>query len=632
MDYYNLFKDVVRDFKETGNGQIIGLCPIHNDNKQSFSANVDTGLWTCFACGESGNAYQLAQELDLNNPKQYINGTATISKPKPPKVAKVDYNLLNQKMEQYKDNLKSKIDDLDVFKKLVWNPALIDECNVGICGGVFQFGYTNANGELNTIKTHKKGINPTGINAQWYPAHRIAEYSPKEPLYIMEGDTDVITSISMQLQGITSTTGCNSIPKDSKGNPDVKWLDNFDEIIICYDNDKAGKKGSKRLAEEIHKVLPFKKISIIQWDKNLPDKFDVTDSFKTNEGREFYKARDNRIYPFKDKANVGGFKLITGQDATDIQVEPQRQIIENLLPENAQVIVAGTTNSNKSFFGMQMGMSLANDEDKFLEFNINVKGLNVLYADTECGEPRLIRRFQSIKKNMNFKGQDRFTMISQTGIAGDVYDAIEKYIIHTKPDVVFIDCLYNTTAGKDISKNQHLFDILQKITRLKEIYGVTIVLIAHFNKGQHSEGLMIDRMSGGSALQNWVEHCILLTKTNDSAIRLMKIDKSRDIGYPDYYYEIEWLGDKCWLQNNGVSTMWKTLLIGEENKIKWANALELMGDEFGTGEFQTAVAEGGDASDRTANNWLRKMVEAGVIERCKQGVYRKKLNIINDKE
>ena len=58
-----------------------------------------------------------------------------------------------------------------------------------------------------------------------------------------------------------------------------------------------------------------------------------------------------------------------------------------------------------------------------------------------------------------------------------------------------------------------------------------------------------------------------------------------------------------------------------------------MGDEFGTGEFQIAVAKSGDASDRTANNWLRKMVEAGVVERCKQGVYRKKLNIINnDKE
>ena len=143
---------------------------------------------------------------------------------------------------------------------------------------------------------------------------------------------------------------------------------------------------------------------------------------------------------------------------------------------------------------------------------------------------------------------------------------------------------------------------------------------------------MIDRMSGGSALQNWVEHCILLTKTNDSAIRLMKIDKSREIGYPDYYYEIEWLGDKCWLKNNGISMILKTLLIGEDSKIKWNNALEQMEDEFGTGEFQTAVAEGGDASDRTANNWLRKMVEAGVIERCKQGVYRKKLNIINDKE
>ena len=630
MDYYNLFKDVVRGFKETGNGQFVGLCPIHNDNKQSFSGNVDTGLWNCFACGKSGNAYQIAEELGLENPKQFINGTSTIYEPKPAKVVKVDSNMLNQKMKQFRFNLKS--NSHSNFYNYVWNPELIDDINIGLQKDILKFGYTDVNGKLTAIKTHKKSVEGNG-KSQWYPMHKIAEYSPQKPIDIMEGEIDTITALSMQLQGITGTTGANSIPKDSKGFYDVNWLDKFDEIIICYDNDKAGRKGSKKLADEIHRNLPFKSISIIQWDKDFPDNFDFTDSFQTNEGREFYDAKKNRIYPFKDRVNIGGFKLITGQDATDTQVEPQRQIIDNLLPENAQIVVAGTTNSNKSFFGMQMGMSLANDEAEFLGFKINVKGVKILYADTECGKPRLIRRFQDIKKNMNFKGASRFNMISQTGIAGeDVYDTIEQYIIQTNPDVVFIDCLYNTTGGKDISKNQYLFDILQKITYLKEQYGVTIVLIAHFNKGGHSEGLMIDRMSGGSALQNWVEHCILLTKTNDSAIRLMKIDKSRDIGYPDCYYEIEWIGDKCWLINNGISMMWKTLLIGEDSKIKWANALELMGDEFGTGEFQTAVAEGGDASDRTANNWLRKMVEAGVIERCKQGVYRKKLNIINDKE
>ena len=66
----------------------------------------------------------------------------------------------------------------------------------------------------------------------------------------MEGEIDTKTALSMQLQGITGTTGANSIPKDSKGFYDVNWLDKFDEIIICYDNDKAGRKGSKKLADE----------------------------------------------------------------------------------------------------------------------------------------------------------------------------------------------------------------------------------------------------------------------------------------------------------------------------------------------------------------------------------------------
>ena len=35
--------------------------------------------------------------------------------------------------------------------------------------------------------------------------------------------------------------------------------------------------------------------------------------------------------------------------------------------------------------GMQMGMALANNDERFLNFKINVKDLNVLYVDTECG-------------------------------------------------------------------------------------------------------------------------------------------------------------------------------------------------------------------------------------------------------
>lgn len=37
-----------------GKSQCTGLCPFHDDHKPSFTANLETGAFICFACGASG--------------------------------------------------------------------------------------------------------------------------------------------------------------------------------------------------------------------------------------------------------------------------------------------------------------------------------------------------------------------------------------------------------------------------------------------------------------------------------------------------------------------------------------------------------------------------------------------------
>ena len=71
--YLDLYKQYLQRFKRTGNSsQYIALCPYHEDTKESFSVNVDKGVWNCKACGVSGNAYHFAKHLNLPNPNQYI--------------------------------------------------------------------------------------------------------------------------------------------------------------------------------------------------------------------------------------------------------------------------------------------------------------------------------------------------------------------------------------------------------------------------------------------------------------------------------------------------------------------------------------------------------------------------------
>ena len=52
----------------------------------------------------------------------------------------------------------------------------------------------------------------------------------------------------------------------------------------------------------------------------------------------------------KNKNKV--FEIIKGVDALSEEVSPAEWIIETLLPENFQTILAGTTGSNKSIYAM----------------------------------------------------------------------------------------------------------------------------------------------------------------------------------------------------------------------------------------------------------------------------------------
>jgi hypothetical protein len=53
-DYFMLFNPHVGQLTRQGD-QAIGLCPFHDDHDPSFSLNVRTGQWICFACGRDGN-------------------------------------------------------------------------------------------------------------------------------------------------------------------------------------------------------------------------------------------------------------------------------------------------------------------------------------------------------------------------------------------------------------------------------------------------------------------------------------------------------------------------------------------------------------------------------------------------
>lgn len=54
VDYKTEYSQVIKKHMVSGS-QLNGLCPFHDDRENSFSVNLQTGQYTCFACGASGN-------------------------------------------------------------------------------------------------------------------------------------------------------------------------------------------------------------------------------------------------------------------------------------------------------------------------------------------------------------------------------------------------------------------------------------------------------------------------------------------------------------------------------------------------------------------------------------------------
>ena len=50
-----------KKLKPQANGQVYTHCPLHIDTRQSFSINLEKGLWKCHAGCGSGNILQLTR-------------------------------------------------------------------------------------------------------------------------------------------------------------------------------------------------------------------------------------------------------------------------------------------------------------------------------------------------------------------------------------------------------------------------------------------------------------------------------------------------------------------------------------------------------------------------------------------
>lgn len=317
-DIYDIVSQSVT-LKKAGSSYI-GLCPFHNEKTPSFSVSPRRGIFKCFGCGEGGDVIgfvmknenlsfveavtKLAAKANIQLPeaKNYDSQKAEKRKAK----AELLHNINKDAAEFFYNNVKTSPQIIDYFKKRRISGSVVKAFWLGYAPDSWTslFDYLKAKGytegdiyDAGLIQKHESGryydffrnrltitifdvnSNVIGFSARvldnslpkYINTRETAVFSKQKNLYALniarkskknfcilcEGCMDAIALISYGYDNTVAPLGTSFTEEQAK-----QLSRYFEEVVICFDSDGAGRKATNR-AITILRAYPNIKISVL---------------------------------------------------------------------------------------------------------------------------------------------------------------------------------------------------------------------------------------------------------------------------------------------------------------------------------------------------------------------------------
>ncbi|MCC7201864.1 MAG: DUF3987 domain-containing protein [Nitrospirae bacterium] len=238
VDITEFYKSHIPSLKINGKIEVMGLCPFHDDTYPSWSVNLQSGLYHCFACGSSGDLFNFYQKLKQVDFSTALNEIAVMQglSDTPPKLTATFY---------YRDSQGNVI-----YRKQRREP--------GKNGRPKDFYFSHPEND--------KWISGRGCSPTLYNLPAILQSSD---IIMVEGEAHCDLIATWGLDGTTLDAGANAKPD----NYDLSSLQGKN-ITILPDNDEPGRLYASNIANALHGQA--KQIKIV----NLPglkEKGDIID-------------------------------------------------------------------------------------------------------------------------------------------------------------------------------------------------------------------------------------------------------------------------------------------------------------------------------------------------------------------
>lgn len=283
--------------------------------------------------------------------------------------------------------------------------------------------------------------------------------------------------------------------------------------------------------------------------------------------------------------------------------------------ENEVCILFADTNVGKSILAMQISHSISKGE-KVEGFDLESESQKVLYFDFELSDKQFQIRYTN-EENQAFKFDENLIRVeinSDSLFEEDIpfeeilINSLVSLIEKTNAKVLIIDNLTYLSAENEKAKDA--LPLMKKLKKIKNKYGLSLLILAHTPKRDASKGITKNDLSGSKMLINFCDSAFAIGESfQKNGLRYLKQIKVRNaifeydlnnivlcqIKKSDSFLLFEYLG---------LDSEQKHLrIVTEKEKSNMiANAIELNKQGYSNVEIgkQLVISEG------TVRNWLKK--------------------------
>ncbi|MEI7847894.1 MAG: AAA family ATPase [Chloroflexota bacterium] len=213
------------------------------------------------------------------------------------------------------------------------------------------------------------------------------------------------------------------------------------------------------------------------------------------------------------------YTWLTADDALQ-PLPPIEWIIEDLISAGSVSILSGPGGSKKTFFTLDMGVSVASGK-QWLHFSTQLT--TVLFIDEESGPRRFLRRLGQVLRGHNAGKETPIKCASlgafDFGNPDDIM-LLQTLIIKSGAGLVIIDALTDVMAGRDENSVQSVQPIIIALRKVAEFTQAAIVIIHHNNKSGY--------FSGSRAIRDAVDLMLMVESQSKSRNIRITTEKARD--------------------------------------------------------------------------------------------------------